>query len=219
MINRKLYTGFIISTLIIVGILFYWQNSPVSNKGLIFSGIEQPDAIKPEGVAQNEIILPVIWGNLGVRMVTSGVIDAKKIEAVYQSQGGLSLEEKNILYGSKNEYLKINSQDSGFVLNVLWALGLGNKNEILDKGQMTDARYGGAENFASTAGWTVSNGEVMSHYSRHVFVALTSEQQNLVFSVAQNIYRPCCGNNTLVSPIAIMEWQCWDYWSLWLSGC
>ena len=35
----------------------------------------------------------------------------------------------------------------------------------------------------------------MSHYSKHAFVTLTAEQQQLVERVSQGIYRPCCGNS------------------------
>lgn len=197
MANKNLYVGFILSILIITGIWLYWQNS----KGGV-NNITAPPAINQinDNVQKNlvgdEVVLPVTWGDLGARMVASGVINATKFETIYQNRGGLSTEEKNILYGQQNGQLKINSENSGFVLNLLWALGLGNKNDILENGQMTDPHYGGAGNFASTGGWTIANGQAMDHYSRHAFVALTSEQQNLVYRVAQNIYRPCCGNST-----------------------
>ena len=60
---------------------------------------------------------------------------------------------------------------------------------------MMDTRYGGAERFASTAGWTMAKGNPMDHYSKHVFFTLTSEQQALVDKVSRGIYRPCCGNS------------------------
>ncbi|MBI2048390.1 MAG: hypothetical protein HYT30_00465 [Parcubacteria group bacterium] len=81
-------------------------------------------------------------------------------------------------------------------LHLLWAFGLANKNPILETGPMMDPRYGGAERFASTGGWTLTKGNVMDHYSAHQFVTLTAEQQVLVEKLAKNIYRPCCGNST-----------------------
>ena len=36
----------------------------------------------------------------------------------------------------------------------------------------------------------------MNHYSKHEFISLTPEQQQLVEQVSWNIYRPCCGNPT-----------------------
>ena len=142
------------------------------------------------------VVLPVKWRNLGMEMVEAGVIDAQKFEALYAQRGGLSEEEKNLLYGSTDDNLKITSQNSGFLLNLLWAFGLGNKNEILEKGEMSDPQYGGAGRFASTGGWTLAKGETMNHYSGHQFVKLTSDEQAMVERVSQNIYRPCCNNST-----------------------
>ena len=61
---------------------------------------------------------------------------------------------------------------------------------------MMDPRYGGANGFASTGGWTLSDGDSMNHYNMHSFVTLTEEQQALVERVSKNIYRPCCDNST-----------------------
>lgn len=142
------------------------------------------------------VTLPVKWGDLGKQMVDAGVIDAAKFEAVYTQRGGLDATGKDLLYGTNNGALVINAQNSGVLLNLLWALGLGNKNEILEKGPMTDKQYGGADRFASTGGWTLAKGNVMNHYSMHAFMTLTPDQQTLVERVAKNIYRPCCGNST-----------------------
>ena len=62
------------------------------------------------------VVLPVKWRNLGMEMVEAGVIDAQKFEALYAQRGGLSEEEKNLLYGSTDDNLKITSQNSGFLL-------------------------------------------------------------------------------------------------------
>lgn len=81
------------------------------------------------------------------------------------------------------------------MLNMFWALGLSNKNPILDdKSEMKNPLYEGAANFASTGGWTVSRGDVMNHYNSHIFFSLTPEEQTLVDKMSGGIYRPCCGN-------------------------
>ena len=141
------------------------------------------------------VVLPVRWGDLGKQMTDAGVIDAAKFEAVYAQRGGLDEATKKLLYGTDNGQLTITAQNSGVLLNLLWALGLGNKNAVLEKGPMTEKQYGGADKFASTGGWTLAKGNVMNHYSMHAFVTLTPEQQTLVTRVSQNIYRPCCGNS------------------------
>ncbi|OHA09460.1 MAG: hypothetical protein A3B37_02035 [Candidatus Sungbacteria bacterium RIFCSPLOWO2_01_FULL_59_16] len=140
--------------------------------------------------------LPAVWGNLGARMVSVGVIDAKKFESVYANRGGFDAEGRSLLYGSGNGNLKITSKNSGVLLNLLWALGLGNKNPILEQGPMRDPQYGGADRFASTGGWTLAAGEAMDHYSRHPLLVLTPEQQATVERAAKGIYRPCCNNPT-----------------------
>lgn len=136
------------------------------------------------------------WGNLGMQMVETGVIDADKFEGLYQNRGGLSESEKQLLYSKNNNSVVINKENSGAMLNLLWAFGLANKNPVLENGPMMDPRYGGAGQFASTGGWTLSKGNAMSHYSMHSFVTLTTEQQILVEQVTKNIYRPCCNNST-----------------------
>jgi len=124
-------------------------------------------------------LLSLKWENLGMKMVEAGVIDAEKFPNFYN--------EKE---------LTINSDNAHTVLNTLWALGLSNKNSILENGPMMDKQYGSAGNFASTGGWTLSKGNAMDHYSMHSFITLTPEQQALVEQVAKNIYRPCCNNST-----------------------
>jgi len=153
--------------------------------------IDEASVIPPEGVE-----LPIVWGNLGSQMMANGVIDGPQLESLYAQRGGLDEEMKSILYGQDNDKIKINSQNSGFLLNIFWALGLGNKNPILEEGPMSDPRYGGAGNFASTGGWTLAKGDTMDHYSKYNFISLTPEQQALVEEVSQGIYRPCCGNST-----------------------
>ncbi len=148
------------------------------------------------------ITLPVRWGDLGAKMVSVGVIDGEKFEQLYAGRGGLPAEAsaqaglddetKSLLYGESNGNLKITSENSGMILNLLWALALGTKNDILETGPMSDPRYGGAGNFASTGGWTLAKDDAIAHYSRHPFVVLTPEQQQLVERVSKNIYRPCC---------------------------
>lgn len=140
------------------------------------------------------VVIPVKWGNLGRQLVEAGVIDLEKFKSIYQQRGGLTEEELRFLSGNDIEEIKINKENSGFLLNLFWALGLSNKNEILANGPMK--KYGDTENFASTGGWTIAAGSTMEHYSKYNFINLTPEQQEMVERVSQNIYRPCCDNST-----------------------
>ncbi|MDO8600983.1 MAG: hypothetical protein Q7R73_05290 [bacterium] len=150
-----------------------------------------------ESVAPKEgVMLPVRWNDLGAKMVSVGVIDENRFRELYAARGGLGAEGEKLLSGTDNGNLAVTEENAGVILNLLWALGLGTKNDILTSGPMMDARYGGAGNFASTGGWTLAEGNAMEHYGRHPFIILTLEQQQLVERVAKNIYRPCCNNAT-----------------------
>ena len=156
-----------------------------------------PRSVLEERVLPSEgVVLPATWGNLGVRMVEAGVIDADKFADIYRKRGTFSEEYENLLLGQSNERIRITEDNAGYLLNLFWALGLASKNPILEFGEMTDDAYGGAENFASTGGWSVSRGSPMAHYSRHTFFTLSPEEQALVEKMAMGIYRPCCGNST-----------------------
>lgn len=153
-------------------------------------------ALSAKVIPANGIELPVSWGDLGKQLVDKGVIDSAKFEAIYAKQGGLSEDGKKLLYTTDNKKITITQSNAPIVLNLLWALGLGNKNPILDNGPMTDPKYKGAGGFASTGGWSLSNGDAMTHYSKHALIALTSSQQAIVERVSKGIYRPCCDNST-----------------------
>jgi len=196
-------TGILLLALIVVIALLYafetFTGKGIQSKMTVKSDKAEKvseEYYEKEIIPKDGVILPVKWGDLGARMISSGVIDKSKLEELYVGRGGLSNEEKKLLEGIDNGNLKITRENSGFVLNLLWALGLGNKNEILENGPMSDKKYGGAGGFASTGGWTLARGDAMSHYSKHRFIVLTPEQQTLVEKVSKGIYRPCCGNST-----------------------
>ncbi len=145
---------------------------------------------------ESGVELPIEWQDIGKKMIGAGVIDEQAFQAIYKSRGGLSPEQKRLLSESVSGKIMMTAQNSAYWLNLLWAFGLANKNQILDKGPMQDSQYGGAGNFASTGGWTLAKGNPMSHYSAHELVKLTPDEQFLVEKVSKGIYRPCCGNST-----------------------
>ncbi|OHB10734.1 MAG: hypothetical protein A3G05_00685 [Candidatus Zambryskibacteria bacterium RIFCSPLOWO2_12_FULL_45_14] len=145
----------------------------------------QPSGDSTKVVSQKaqiqKVELPVTWGDLSSKLVSAGVIDTDKFKVNTTRSDGK---------------LEITNENQGLLLNLFWALGLASKNPILESGEMTNPKYGGAGNFASTGGWTIAQGNAMDHYSRHKFFDLTPEQQALIDKVSRGIYRPCCGNST-----------------------
>ncbi len=142
------------------------------------------------------VVLPVVWGNLGKKLTDTGIIDETKFKAIYEQRGTFTDEYKNLLLADNNGKIKITKDNAGYTLNLFWALGLANKNSILETGEMMNPAYGGAGNFASTGGWTLAKGNTMDHYSQHKLFDLTPEQQALVNKISKGIYRPCCNNST-----------------------
>ncbi|HEY4476917.1 MAG TPA: hypothetical protein VJB69_02995 [Candidatus Paceibacterota bacterium] len=181
----------LVGVIIIAGALVYATGREIS-----ISPPTRESALEEKVLPSAGVVLPIRWGNLGRKLVDVGVIDENKFETIYNQRGTFTAEYKNLLLGQNDGKLKMTMDNAGYLLNLFWALGLASKNPILDSGEMVDPTYGGAENFASTGGWTLAKGNAMDHYSRHEFFALTPEQQALVDKVSRDIYRPCCGNST-----------------------
>ena len=142
------------------------------------------------------LILPISWGDKGQQMQQLGVIDRKAFDTVYAQRGGISADMRAMLDAPMDGQVVMTKDNADTLLNLFWAFGLANKNQILEEGPMMDPRYKGAGSFASTGGWSLAVGDPMNHYSMHAMVALTPEQQALVERVSKNIYRPCCNNST-----------------------
>lgn len=139
------------------------------------------------------------YGDIGPKMIKAGVIDLQKFKSVYEKSGQpLSKEQLQILTKGSDKKININSENSYFLLNFFWAFGLANKTKILTEGDMVKYGEGKVGNFASTGGWSnmTQSGDAMNYYSANALVPLTKEKEDLVNSVASNVYRPCCDNST-----------------------
>lgn len=138
------------------------------------------------------------YGNLGPKMVESGVIDLDKFKQVYEQNGQpLTKEQLEILTKGSNKKIKIDPDNSYFLLNFFWAAGLANKTKILTEGDIV--KYGGVEgagNFASTGGWSLAKSNPMDYFANSDLIPMTEKQEALVQTVASNIFRPCCNNST-----------------------
>jgi len=143
--------------------------------------------------------LGVEFGNLGPKMLKIGVIDFDKFKNIYDERSPLTDEQIKILKKGSKEEIKITKENSNFLLNFFWALGLANKTRILDEGDMVTYSEGQAGNFASTGGWSLGKEDSMNYYSNNSIIPLTKVQEDLVLKVSSNIYRPCCDNPTSFS--------------------
>ena len=146
---------------------------------------------------KNGYNLSISYGDLGPRLLESGVIDYDAFAAIYQNAGSpLSAEQIEALKKGSDQEIVINSQNSYYLLNFFWAVGLANRNVILTEGPMIQNSNGKYENFASTGGWSLATKPITELYASQDLIPLTPEQQKLVEEVAQGVYRPCCNNPT-----------------------
>ena len=138
--------------------------------------------------------VPLRWGTVGKQLVDAGAIDLTKFQSIYQGKGGEAL--LTYLSEEKNGGITINAETAYFWVNTLWALGLTQTSDVLDKGIMgtTDKETRG--NFASTAGWTLGKKDSLDLYSSQTIIPLTPEENSRVATLAETIFRPCCGNST-----------------------
>lgn len=128
-------------------------------------------------------------GDLGMQMAEAGVVDIDTIGAY---------ADINLFNSPQKSNMLVDESNASSMLNFFWALGLSNKNIILEEGPMMTVSEGKPERFASTGGWSLTkSGNVMDYYSAFDFITLDDEQQKLLEKTASGIYRPCCKNSTL----------------------
>lgn len=149
--------------------------------------------IQEEAVPQKGYRLNIAWKDLGQRMIKDGVIDEAKFAKVILGTDTLPREYKKYLDGSKQK-IDLTKENSHFWLDVLWGLGLANKNKLLESGEMQQG--GDPSQFASIGGYTLGKEDPMTYYSKFSYLPLNNKQQRRVEEIAKGIYRPCCGNST-----------------------
>ena len=141
------------------------------------------------------IVLPVKWNDVLVKTVEAGGIDINKYNASLARYGQkLTPEHERLLLEGSDENIVFSPETAFFNLNMLWALGLTNENQVLTHGKISE--YENKSGFASTGGWTLGEkpgGELLASAK---IIQLTPEQQAIVEEVAANTYRPCCNNAT-----------------------
>lgn len=156
---------------------------------------ELVQVLKQKVLPQKGYVLAVKWDDVGKQLLESGIIDKTKYEELFVSDPVAKKEMAHMMNASSDN-MTINEGNARFMVNTLWALGLVNKNKILEDGSMKTYGKGNVMGFASTGGWNLGSKPTSELYSSAPMIKLTVEQQELVKKIAQNVYRPCCGNST-----------------------
>lgn len=155
------------------------------------------------------------WKDLGKKLIEVGAIDKAKFEASLRDDADGKLDMK-YMDGSSEDNISISEKNAHFIVNFFWALGLANKSKVLDEGPMRTSGNK-TDQFASTGGWTLGAKPVMEIYSASPIIPLTAEQQELVKKIAENVFRPCCGNSTAfpdcnhgMAALGYIEWAVYN---------
>jgi hypothetical protein len=147
-------------------------------------------------------------------MIDCGVIDLEKMKKLYNGkipdyiqnliadQYGFE-KDKNGYKMNKNPHISvtdphksvvvINQETASYLLNLFWSLGLSNKTEFNKNIPFSekDLPY-----LASTDGcWLEKKENGAAYFNKCEIIKLTKEQEDLVYKVAQNTFRPCCNNS------------------------
>lgn len=156
------------------------------------------EVIAKQTFPKEGFLIPVSFGDLGPQMIDAGVINRDLFVKTYSDAGQpLTEDQMGILDGTYSGNIYINHENAYFMLNFLWALGLSNKNSILDWGPIQEYSDNNIEGFASTGGWTIATRPINEIFSSQDMINLTAEQQKRVEEAAAMIFRPCCNNPTL----------------------
>ncbi len=147
---------------------------------------------KEKVIPEKGFNLPISWGDLGPSLISLGVIDAEK----FVKTANLSSDEEKILREGSDKPININSDNSQFVVDFLWAVGLAEKSNAYTTGPMGNEYKKDVANFSSTGGWTLAKGGATKYLGKSNFFNLDDAQEARVESIAKNIYRPCCNNST-----------------------
>ena len=133
---------------------------------------------------------------------------AANIENALKKEEGI--KSANVNFASEKLYLEFdeieirtspsartfNADNSQFVVDFLWAIGLAQKSDAYVKGPMgTDYKQSLAGsagkkdigNFASTGGWTLAKGKAVNYLGRYELFNLTDEQQGKVAEIAKKV--------------------------------
>ena len=148
--------------------------------------------VEKEVLPESGVELPISWGDIGPKLIALGVID----EAKFKKAVKLTTEQEEILTKGSDKKIVIDATNGQFIVDMLWALGLAQKSIVYEEGPMGKEYKDKAGNFASTGGWSLARGAAMQYLNRYDLIPLTPEQQKKVGEIAQNVYRPCCGNST-----------------------
>lgn len=192
---KQILIGILIGGLVIFALINFKLANQASNNLNNNSNNSANDKLIQQIIAQ---ALPpkgfktrVVFGDSVKKMIECGVIDLEKMKKLYN--GNIPKYIQKTINGS-NEPIVINQETANYLLNLFWPLGLSNKTSFNKNIPFSEKEL---SYLASTGGWWLGKKDNGAEYfSKCEIVKLTPEQEEIVYRVAQNTFRPCCNNST-----------------------
>jgi len=199
-INSELGPAFLVVAVFAIGLFIYQlvtvfngmhtQPTRTVTKGIITT--DQGEEINIHDIIETVtpkagFITQVRWRDVVTKMINDGSLNPQKLETIITQRYGQEMkpEWKAILAG-EDANLTINNDNAVFMMYILWTLAKHNNNEILLSSPI-------AEYFSD---YDIGVGR--PGYGDVSLLTLTPSQQKIAKKVAENAYRPCCGNSTAV---------------------
>ncbi len=194
--NLYILAGFLVGAFIVITLFYFPRNKfalnnfqPKENNQQNYQSLIEE--IRKQVLPDQGFKTRLVLGNIVSKMIDCGVIDLEKLKKLYNNQ--IPEYWQKAIQGS-NEPIVINFETANYLLNIFWPLGLSNKTEF-NKNIPFDEKE--LPYLASTGGWWLGKAENGAEYfNKCEIIKLSSEQEKLVYEVAQNTYRPCCNNST-----------------------
>ena len=193
--NVRNYGPIIILSCLILLLLFlvpaHARTTQVSKGELASSTIQEiiQEVLPTEGF-QTKLVL----GNVVPTMVQAGIIDMTKVVAHYQGKGGIPAEKYAVLTQTSNIPLVVNKDNTLWLINILWPIGLSNYMRINEHSPIAGEKL---SHYASTVGWTLGKIQYGSFYfNTFPLISLTTAQEQHIKEIAKVTFRPCCDNSS-----------------------
>ncbi len=141
-------------------------------------------AIYAQVLPDEGFTLKATWGDAVSNMVEAGVLDPARLETILKQGYKQDMKpEWNAILKGEDAELSIDSENSVFMMYVLWTLAKHNNVSLIHESAFAQ----------SFEGYDIGVGR--AGYGDTLIINLTEEQLALARSIAQNSYRPCCGQS------------------------
>lgn len=152
--------------------------------GVQVNGNADVNEIVSQVLPEEGFTLEARWGDVVKKMVDEGVLDPDKLESILKNRYGQEMkpEWRRILAG-EDAKLSIDAENSVFMMYLTWTLAKHNDVPLIH-----DSRF-------SSYFQNYDIGVGRAGYGDVALLSLTEEQLRAADRVAQNSYRPCCGQS------------------------